>query len=88
MYKYTKQILPKIFVNYFIQNNDVHDHNTRSADHLRVTRYESTLGHNSFRYNAIKVWNEVGYKLYVENNNISYNCFKKKVKLHLLQQKS
>jgi hypothetical protein len=88
MYKYTNQILPKIFVNYFIQNNDVHEHDTRSADHLRVIRYESTLGQNSFRYNAIKVWNEVGNKIYVENKNVSYKCFKKKVKMHLLQQKS
>jgi Txe/YoeB family toxin of Txe-Axe toxin-antitoxin module len=86
MYKYTVKSLPKIFLNHFTYNNDIHNYNTRSANQLRVIRYESALGQNSFHYNATKIWNEVGDKIYKENENKSYKCFKKNVKLHLLQK--
>ena len=87
MFKYTKNVLRKIFSNYwyFPLNSEIHNHNTRSANQLRVIRYESVLGHNSFHYNAIKIWNEVGNKLFIEDKNISFNCFKKKIKSFLLE---
>lgn len=86
MFKYTKNTLPKIFANYFPLNNEIHNHNTRSANQLRVIRYGSVLGHNSFHYNAIKIWNNIGHKLYEKDENISFNCFKKKIKSFLLEQ--
>ena len=85
MFKYANKTLPQIFTNYFTVNNEVHNYNTRSANLLRVIRYESVLGQNSFYYNATKVWNEFGNKIYAENRNISYKCYKKKIKMHLLK---
>jgi hypothetical protein len=86
MYKYVNKSLPKIFSNYFILNNEVHSYNTRNAGNIRVIRFETMLGHHSFHYNAIKVWNETGNKIYMENKDISFNCFRKKVKDFILKQ--
>ena len=85
MYKYTVKTLPKIFLNYFEHNNEIHNYNTRSANQIRVIRYESALGQNCFHYNATKIWNEVGNKIFRQDENISLACFKKKIKIHLLQ---
>ena len=35
MFKYVKGLLPVIFKNYFVTNDDCHSYPTRSGNHLR-----------------------------------------------------
>ena len=84
MYKYHKDLLPKVFKNYFVRNNQIHTYNTRNANKFRTPLFKSCLGQNSFYYNSTKNWNETGIRLIDHQKNESFSYYKRKLKTHLL----
>ena len=44
MFKYVKGLLPVIFKNYFVTNDDYHSYPTRSGNHLRPPRCRKSAG--------------------------------------------
>ena len=54
-----KSILPEIFQSYFMTNDVVHYHNTRSKFNLHISSVNSTFGQRSSTYRGSKYWNEL-----------------------------
>ena len=56
MFKYVKGLLPVIFKNYFVTNDDCHSYPTRT---LRPLRCRKSAGQESMKYNGVILWNSI-----------------------------
>ena len=81
MYKHHHGQLPEV-LNIFTKNQDVHNHDTRQAGHLKIPNLFSDIGHMSFKYQAVKIWNRISKFLKVD---IKIGTFKKHLKTFLLK---
>ena len=59
MYKFSKNMLPELFDNFFCNVASVHEHNTRSAclNHIYVKFKGTTRGQKAFSYSGACIWN-------------------------------
>ena len=48
---------PNIFENYFIENKEVHKHNTRQSHNLHLTRPINNMGKKQIKYRGANLWN-------------------------------
>ena len=76
MFKVEYELLPKSVIQMFSKNRDVHSHDTRKKNLLRVT-----TGTKNFTYLSARIWNAIVSKI---NINISLSQFKYKLKIYLL----
>ena len=51
MFKYVKGLLPVIFENYFVTNDDCHSYPTRIGNHIHPLRCRKSAGQKSMKYN-------------------------------------
>ena len=56
---YHNHLLPKIFQEYFITNNAVHQYSTRNKLNLHMSVVNSNLGQRCSIYHGSKYWNEL-----------------------------
>ena len=82
MYKHHHGWLPSV-LNTFRKNSDIHDHNTRQAGYLEIPKFSSDLGKMSFKYQAVKIWNNIHKFLKVD---IKIGTFKKHLKTYLIKR--
>ena len=80
MYLQRANTLPKIFNNYFLQNDDLHHYNTRSAKDLQVEYHRTNYGKFSLKAKGIKIWNDLPDDVRKSN---SYSIFNRKMKMIL-----
>lgn len=59
MYKYTHNLLPRLFTSYFTFNKDVHNHNTRSSNNMHVPFARTSYTSNTLRHYGPRLWNSV-----------------------------
>ena len=64
MYKYHTGNVPSIFVPFFHQNREIHEHNTRTAVHLHLPIMKSDLGQTGIRYRGAMIWYLPGWNEY------------------------
>ena len=64
------------------KNSDVHTYGTRQADHLHVPDVSTELGKMSFKFQAVKIWNDIYKFLKVD---IKIGTFKKHLKSYLIK---
>ena len=64
MYNYVIQKLPRIFENYFQQNKDVHELNTRHANNFHVPFIRLQVRRFSIKINGSEVWNS--FPIYIK----------------------
>ena len=59
MYKFSKNMLPELFENFFCNVASVHEHSTRSAclNHIYVQFKGTTRGQKAFSYSGARIWN-------------------------------
>ena len=79
MFKCLNGLAPAYLLHDFHYSCDFHTYNTRNKDLLRLPLAKTTKYQSSFRYNGAKAWNDLPYKLRIEN---SLSKFKKGLKLH------
>ena len=48
---------PKSFSSLFIRNNDIHSHNTRTADHFHIPIVTTDLSKTGIKYRGAVIWN-------------------------------
>ena len=72
--------LPAFFNNFFITNNALHSHNTRSVSQIHIEFNRTNYGKFSIRYRGAIVWNSLPSE--IRNINF-YNLFKKSLKLYV-----
>jgi len=65
MYKYSANMLPINFINYFTKSSAVHVHNSSIADNFHLSFSHSTLRLNSIRHAGPRIWNNLPQDLKV-----------------------
>ena len=82
MYNYNNNTLPAIFDEMFLKNQLVHKYPTRHSGEFHLPLLRTLLAQNTFIYTGPKFWNTLSD--YIKNAT-SFNLFKKRIKLLLLQ---
>ena len=59
MYKVYHKEVPTIFDDFFMHNYHLHDHYTRTANHLHVPFASTNLSKTGIRYQGVIVWNKI-----------------------------
>ena len=72
MLKHKKGLLPLIVNDMLIQNNTIHSHNTRQANNINVSAFQSRLSQQTIRFTGTKLWNFMYYKLKTNSSLSSY----------------
>ena len=59
MYKFSKNMLPELFENFFYNVVSVHEHSTRLAclNHIYIKFKGTTIGQKAFSYSGARIWN-------------------------------
>ena len=85
VFRYLTDKLPIIFNNFFVTNADIHHYNTRIRNQFHIPICRTTLSQMTFKYMAVKQWNECGYHLIKSSGiNISLTKFKNLLRIKLL----
>ena len=82
MFKYHHGWLPGV-LNIFKRNRDKYEYSTRQAECLEVPSFTSELGIRSFKFQAVRIWNNVFKFLKVD---IKIGTFKKHLKSFLIKK--
>ena len=85
IFKCLNGLAPTCLMHDFHYSHNFHTYNTRNKDLLRLPLAKTSKYQSSFRYNGAKAWNDLPYKLRIEN---SLSKFKKGLKLHFCTPKS
>ena len=59
MFKVFHEDVPNVFDNFFTYNYTIHEHNTRSAQHLHIPLRVSNLTKTGIRYQGPIIWNNI-----------------------------
>ena len=57
MYRHSKEKVPELLYSFFIKNQDIHVHDTRSAQHFHIPRVITDLGKTGMRYRGAVILN-------------------------------
>ena len=76
MFKVEYELLPKSVIQMFSKNRDIHSHDTRNQNLLRVA-----TGPKNFTFLRVRIWNAIVSKI---NINVSLSQFKNILKIYLL----
>ena len=57
VYRHSKETVPEFFYSFFIKNQDIHVHDTRSAQHFHIPCVITALGKTGNRYRGAVIWN-------------------------------
>ena len=82
MYKYHSQMLPNTFEKYFNSTATTHCYETRNAykKNYVLPQIRTNQSKNSLQFAGVQVWNSIQ----PEWKNISFSCFKRKIKQMLI----
>ena len=83
MFKYSNELLPPVFNNFFSYNKNLHSYPTRSRDDIHLNNPKILLAHKSLRHHGPDVWNSLPGNI---KEVTLLNSFKKEVKGLLLNQ--
>ena len=73
IFKCLNGLAPAYLLHDFHYSRDFHAYNTRNKDLLRLPLAKTTKYQTSFRYNGAKAWNDLPYKLRIENSLSKFN---------------
>ena len=84
MYRYSNNMLPHSFINYFREISSVHEYNTRSSIHAKffLHRAKNKFGQKKIQYMGVETWKNI--PLQIKQN--PYQLFKKQYKSFLFEQ--
>ena len=76
--------LPEVFTNYFVINNQVHQHNTtQEMQHISISHIKEQINYVKHALsNKVDIWNDLEFNL---KNIKSCNIFKNMIKKQFLQ---
>jgi hypothetical protein len=80
-FKFNKEKLPTPFQNYFTENFQVHNHDTRQVNLFHFTRTKTTQGQRSIAFKGCKFWNDIPESI---RSYRGIHTFKRKVKEYLM----
>ena len=80
MYTYCNGLLPDVMNRLYVKNNDIHSHNTRNNNLLRIHK-KTDRGTANFTNLSVRVWNVITRTI---NMYVPHHVFKLKFKLYLM----
>ena len=83
MYKYSKNLLPPLFDDYFILNRCINSYETRNSDKFYIPFYRYKLSRSTIRFIGPKIWNSTNTSFKLIS---SFSSFKKKYKFQLINE--
>ena len=81
MFKYTKNLLPHTFSNYFPSVSNTHLYNTRSCNNLYIPFARTSYTMNTLRYHGPRLWNSIDRRI---RSQSSVGRFKASFKKHIV----
>ena len=81
LFKYYRNFLPRIFSGYFIQNNSIHEYNTRQQTLYRTPRLRTNFATKFIRLTGVKIFNYFADKISMD---CSYLTYKLQLKQYLI----
>ena len=81
MYKFSKNLLPPVFINYFQLTSNIHSHSTRQTESYRGVYARTNSRLFSLRCMGLSVWNNSPVNL---RHLPSLHIFKKSIRTILL----
>ena len=83
MFKYTKGVLPQVFIDFFQYNRNLHSYPTRTRNNIHLNNPKLLLAHKSLRHHGPDVWNALPDHIkYVP----FFKSFKRKMKENIINQ--
>jgi len=76
VFRYTNNLLPQVFNNFFSFNRDVHSYPTRNRDNIHLNNPRILLAHKSLKHHGPDIWNAL--PLYVKDSPF-LKPFKRKI---------
>ena len=83
MYKYTTNLLPPSFSNFFNYNANIHSYPTRHSSDFHLTNPKTLIAQKSIRHHGPDIWNSLPQPL---KRKTSLSSFKAATKKSLLSQ--
>ena len=83
VFKFNSSLLPSCFSNYYISNNTIHRHNTRSASLLRLPLFSTVRSQQSILFQGAKLWSSIPEAI---RSASTVRSFKYKMKRYLFDQ--
>ena len=83
MYQFHNNHLPKCFENYFIYQNQRHNHNTRTSNNISVETYRTNVKYFSIKVAGPLFWNNLNKNI---KESRSIHVFKNSLKKYLTEQ--
>lgn len=84
-YMYYKELIPRVFHNYFVPNYQIHNYFTRAYKDLHVSRLTKCIGQRCLQYQGSEAWNSLPACL---KDKCTLPLFKKNIFKHLLTTQS
>ena len=73
MYNVYHEKVPDVFEGFFVYNNQVHEHNTRTSINLHVPPNASNVCRTGIWYQGVIIWNQsLNAKLYIDFSEESF----------------
>jgi len=77
MYKYSHNLLPRPFANYFTLSHNIHFYNTRHSSNYFIHFARTNVRKDTIKFLGPKLWNALSNEL---KQSHSIFCFRKKIK--------
>ena len=82
LFKYHHSLLPDIFSDFFVSNDEIHDHDTRQAHLLHVPILRTKQAYSSIRKTGVKSYN---YYSRIIDLNVTIVTYKYHLKKHIIE---
>ena len=84
MHKYVhhRLKLPSVFCEYFDDNKQIHQHDTRQKENFYTHVVKPEIGKRTIKFKGSRLWNNLPIDIKITKSLLS---FKQKLKTHLLQ---
>jgi hypothetical protein len=83
MHKYNMGKLPRIFDNFFQENQEIHHYPTRNSNKLRPPKNKSNLANRFITKTGVEFWNNISTKIPI---NTTISTFKRHLKDYLMRE--
>lgn len=82
--KFRSAVLPEVYRDYFVANEDIHNYSTRYSSNLHLTVTNNLYGYRCIQQKGCRIWNSIPPDIRLSP---SINCFVKTLKsLYLTYQ--
>jgi len=69
---YHSELIPSIYFNYFVLNNEIHNYNTRLCQGLHICGPRTSFGQKCIQFKGSSLWNKLPSSLKIPSSVIVF----------------